>query len=145
MLVLAGRPDGKNKRFASSLETYKYRDDIVLTGHVEEEELAKAIGAAYALVSPSLWEGFALPVLEAMRCDIPVITSDNSAMQEIAEDAALYVNPADNTDIADKMMLLYKDENLRSRLIQKGKIISDKYTWDKSAELLWKSIMKTAY
>jgi glycosyltransferase involved in cell wall biosynthesis len=142
MLVLAGRPDGKNKRFASSLETYKYRDDIILTGHIEQEELAKATGAAYALVSPSLWEGFALPVLEAMRCDIPVITSDNSAMQEIAEDAALYVNPADNTDIADKMMLLYKDENLRSRLIQKGKIISDKYTWDKSAQLLWQSIMK---
>lgn len=144
MLVLAGRPDGKNKRFARSLETYKYRDNIILTGHIEQEELAKAIGAAYALVSPSLWEGFAFSVLQAMRCNMAVITSENSAMQEIAEDAALYVNPADHNDIADKMMLLYKDEKLRSRLIQKGKIISGQFSPDKSAQLLWQSIMKAA-
>jgi glycosyltransferase involved in cell wall biosynthesis len=142
MLVLAGRLDGENKKFAESLQTYKYRDDVVLTGYPEEEELVKVIGSAYALVYPSLREGFGLPVLEAMRCNIPVITSENSAMREIAEDAALYINPTDHNDIAEKMLLLYKDENLRRQLIQKGKIISDQYSRDKSAGLLWQSIIK---
>jgi glycosyltransferase involved in cell wall biosynthesis len=141
-LVLAGRLAWKYKHFLESLKTYKYHEDVVLTGYLEEEELVKVIGSAYALLYPSLWEGFGVPVLEAMRCHVPVITSENSAMQELARDAALYASPTDHNDIAEKMMLLYKDENLRSQLIQKGKIISDQYNWDKSAELLWDSIMK---
>ena len=84
-----------------------------MTGYVPEEELVKITGSAYGLVYPSLLEGFGVPVLEAMRCDVPVITSANSAMQEIAKEAALYAMPEDHADIADKMMLLYKDENLR--------------------------------
>lgn len=141
-LVLTGRLAWKYKHFIDSLKTYKYREDVVLTGYLEERELVKVIGSAYALLYPSLWEGFGVPVLEAMRCHVPVITSENSAMQEIAKNAALYVNPNDHNDIAEKMMLLYKDENLRSQLIQKGKKISNQYDWDKSAELLWQNIIK---
>jgi glycosyltransferase involved in cell wall biosynthesis len=141
-LVLAGRLAWQYKDFVESLKTYKYREDIVLTGYVEEAELVKIIGAAYGLIYPSLWEGFGVPVLEAMCCNIPVITSEKSAMQEIAKDAALYINPDDHTDIAEKMMLLYKDEKLRSQLILKGKIISSHYSWDRSADLLWQAIMK---
>jgi glycosyltransferase involved in cell wall biosynthesis len=139
-LVLAGRLAWKYKHFVESLETYKYREDVVLTGYLDEKELVKIVAAAYGLVYPSLWEGFGVPVLEAMRC--PVITSERSAMQEVAGDAALYINPSDHTDIAEKMMLLYKDENLRNRLIQKGKIICNEYSWDISAGLLWQTIMK---
>ena len=62
--------------------------------------------------------------LEAMRCDVPVITSADSSMQEIAGDAALYADANDHTDIADKMMLLYKDENLRNQLIEKGRQVA---------------------
>jgi glycosyltransferase involved in cell wall biosynthesis len=94
------------------------------------------------LIYPSLLEGFGVPVLEAMGCHVPVITSGNSAMQEIAKEAALYADPNDYNDIADKMMLLYKDENLRKGLIKKGKEIVTQYSWDKSAELLWQSILK---
>jgi glycosyltransferase involved in cell wall biosynthesis len=141
-LVLTGRLAWKYKNFVESLKTYKHREDVVLTGYLEEEELVNIIGSAYALAYPSLWEGFGVPVLEAMRCHVPVITSENSAMQEIAKDAGLYANPKDHNDIAEKMMLLYKDENLRSQLIEKGKKISEQYNWDKSAELLWQSIMK---
>jgi glycosyltransferase involved in cell wall biosynthesis len=143
-LVLTGRLAGKHKRFLESLETYKYREDVVMTGYVEEDNRVKIIGSAYALVYPLSGEGSGVPVLEALRCYVPVITSGNSAMQEIAEEAALYVNPHDHNDIADKMILLYKDENLRSQLIQKGKRISDQFNWDKSAEMLWESILKTA-
>ena len=143
-LVLAGRLAWKYKDFVESLKTYKYREDVVLTGYLNEEELVNVIGSAYALLYPSLWEGFGVPVLEAMQSGVPVITSENSAMQEIAEDAALYINPVDHNDIAEKMMLLYKDENLRLQLIGRGKKISEQYNWERSAALLWEGIIKTA-
>ena len=141
-LVLAGRLAWQYESFEKDLKSYKYRNDVVLTGYVEDAVLADIIGAAYALVYPSLFEGFGVPVLEAMRCDVPVITSADSAMQEIAKDAALYADANSHTDIANKMMLLYKDENLRKELILKGRQIVKQYSWDKTATLLWQSIVK---
>jgi glycosyltransferase involved in cell wall biosynthesis len=141
-LVLAGRLAWKYESFTKSLKTYKYRNDIVMTGYLGEEELVKIIGSAYALVYPSLFEGFGVPLLEAMRCEIPVITSAGSSMQEIAEDAALFTDANNYNDIADKMMQIYKDENLRNGLIQKGKYIVQQYSWDKTAELFWQTILK---
>jgi glycosyltransferase involved in cell wall biosynthesis len=141
-LVLAGRLAWKYEHFKESLKTYKYRDDVVLTGYMEEQELVNLIGSAYAMVYPSLFEGFGVPVVEAMRCHIPVVTSLNSSMQEIAVDAALFANSRDHTDIADKMMMLYKDESLRNRLIQKGIERVKEFSWDRTAELLWKALMK---
>lgn len=143
-LVLTGRLAWKYGSFTESLKTYKYRNDVLMTGYVEEEELVKIIGAAYGLVYPSLLEGFGVPVLEAMRSDVPVITSANSAMQEIAKDAALYADASSYPDIADKMMLLYKDETLRKQLIEKGRYTVGQYSWDKTAALLWKSIVKAS-
>ncbi|MEI9944170.1 MAG: glycosyltransferase family 1 protein [Chitinophagaceae bacterium] len=143
-LVLAGRLAWKYDQFVKSLESYKYRNDVVLTGYVEENELVNIIGSAYALIYPSVWEGFGVPVLEAMKCNVPVITSANSSMQEIAGDAALYAQANEHHDIADKMMMIYKDEALRNRLIEKGKQISTQYSWDKTAALLWDCILKAA-
>lgn len=143
-LVLAGRLAWKYESFSENLKSYKYRGDVILTGYVPEEELVKIIGSAYGLVYPSLLEGFGVPVLEAMQCDVPVITSSASSMQEIAGEAALYVAPDDHTDIADKMMLLYKDEKLRNELIRKGQLVAKQYRWDKTAALLWQSILKAA-
>ena len=141
-LVLTGRLAWKYEAFKESLKSYKYRNDVVMTGYVEEDELVKITGSAYGLIYPSLFEGFALPVLEAMRCDVPVITSVNSSMQEIAKDAALYADANSHIDIADKMILLYKDEGLRKELIQKGRQVACEYNWDKTANLLWQSILK---
>jgi glycosyltransferase involved in cell wall biosynthesis len=141
-LVLTGRLAWKYESFTKSLQSYKYRSDVVMPGYVDEEELVKITGSAYALVYPSLFEGFGVPVLEAMQCDVPVITSANSSMQEIAKDAALYADANSHIDIADKMKLLYKDENLRKDLIQKGKLVAQQYSWDKTSKLLWQSILK---
>ena len=143
-LVLAGRLAWKYKSFVKSLESYKYREDLILTSYLEEKELAVLTASAYALVYPSLWEGFGVPVLEAMQCGVPVITSSESAMQEIAGDAALYMKPEDHNDIAEKMMRLYKDEKLRSELVKKGLQRNAAYNWDTSAELLWEAIQNTA-
>ena len=141
-LILTGRLAWKYESFAENLKTYKYKNDVLMTGYVQEDELVKIMGAAYGLVYPSLLEGFGVPVLEAMQCDVPVITSVDSAMQEIAKDAALYADATSYADIADKMMLLYKDENLRKQLIEKGRQTARQYSWDKTADLLWTSILK---
>jgi len=143
-LVLTGRLAWKYESFAESLKSYKYRNDVVLTGYVEDHALHQLIGSAYGMIYPSLFEGFGVPVLEAMRCDVPVITSAGSAMQEIAKDAALYADAGSYTGIADKMMLLYKDENMRKELIVKGRAVAGQYDWDKTAALLWQSIEKAA-
>lgn len=141
-LVLTGRLAWKYDSFVKNLKTYKYRDDVVMTGYVNEEEIRKLVGAAYTMVYPSLFEGFGVPVLEAMQCDVPVITSLNSSMQEIANEAALYAEPESPADIAEKMMLLYKDEKLRGQLIEKGRVTVKQYSWEQSAERLWQSIEK---
>jgi len=141
-LVLAGRLAWKYEIFIDNLKSYKYRDDVVVTGYLPEAELVGITGAAYAMVYASLFEGFGVPVLEAMKCQVPVITSAGSAMQEMSKYAALYANANSYTDIADKMMLLYKDENLRSELIGKSKTIADEYSWERTAALLWQAIQK---
>ncbi|MFL5786576.1 MAG: glycosyltransferase family 4 protein [Flavisolibacter sp.] len=139
-LVLVGRLAWKNNEFLQLLKTYKYREDVILTGYVEELELAGLTGSAYAAVYPSLFEGFGVPVLEAMRSDVAVLTSINSSMMEIGEDGCLYFDPKHYEDIAEKMMMIYKDEELRKRLIEKGKIISSKYSWERTEELFWNGI-----
>lgn len=141
-LVFAGRLAWKNEVFLSLLKTYKYRNDIVLTDYLKDQELAQIMSAAYALVYPSVFEGFGVPVLEAMKSGIPVITSADSSMQEVAGDAGLYFNPHDHLDMADKMMRIYKDESLRSRLIQIGSARAAQFSWQKTADLLWESMMK---
>jgi len=141
-LLLAGRLAWKYDSFVQSLKTFKYRNDVVMTGYVGEEELAKMMASAYALVYPSLFEGFGLPPIEAMQSGIPVITSANSAMEEITRGAALYADANNHQDIADKMMLIYKDENKRNELIKKGMVVAGEYHWDESAVLLWQSILR---
>ena len=140
-LVLAGNITRGNKTFSQSLKTYKHRADVVRVD-VKEEEIARLTGSAYAFIYPPFWEGAGMQILGAMNSHIPVITSENSAMQEIAGKAALYINPAEYKDIADKMMLIYKDESLRNNLIEKGKLVAAQYNWEKTADLFWQSILK---
>ncbi|MBI1780506.1 MAG: glycosyltransferase family 4 protein [Sphingobacteriales bacterium] len=142
-LVIAGRLAWKFDAFTEGLKTYKYRNEVRLLGYLPQQELIDVTASAYALVYPSLFEGFGVPPLEAMNCEVPVITSSVSSIPEICGDAALYANPEDFEDVADKMMLLYKDEQLRTNLIAKGKIQAKEYSWDKTAALLWNCIEET--
>lgn len=143
-LVLAGRLAWKNEAFLQSLKTYKYRDDVVLTDYLDEAAVEELLGAAYALVYPSFFEGFGVPVLEAMKCGVPALTSEHTSMQEIAADAGLYFNPHDHHDMADKLMRIYKDENLRRDMIGKGLLRAREFSWEKTASLLWDSILKAS-
>ena len=139
-LVLAGRMAWKNEAFTQLLKTYKYRNDVLMTGYLPEYDLTQLLGSAYALVYPSLFEGFGMPVLEAMQSGVPVLTSIDSAMQEVAHETALYINPTDPASIAEQMMLIYKDEHLRTGLIEKGLQRAGAFNWDDTANRLWQCI-----
>ena len=141
-LLLTGPIDRKSKVFLESLKTYKYRDDVVLTGLVKDEDIVKLTGSSYAMICAGQWDRGGVAVLEALACHIPVITSPDPFIEEIAGDGVLYASPDDPTDMAEKMMLLYKDETLRSRLVEKGKAVVGNYSWDKTADLVWQSIQK---
>jgi len=136
-LVIAGRLAWKYDFFLKNLKNYKYKNDVILTGYIEDGELVKLIGASYAMIYPSVFEGFGIPVLEAMQCNVPVITTSGSAMEEITKGKALYADTANFNDIAEKMMLLYKDENLRKKLITEGNTITGLYNWNHAAERFW--------
>ena len=83
-----------------------------------------------------------MAVLEAIKCNVPVLTSLNLSVRELINDAALYFDPDSVDDIGEKMMRIYKDENLRTQLIEKSGIVSSEYSWKRTAELLWQSILK---
>ena len=123
----------------------KFRDDVVFTGRLSTEELKNVIGAAIALTYVPYFEGFGIPILEAMNCDTPVITSNITSMPEVAKGAALLVDPFSIDSIANAMLSLYKDEEMRNSLIIKGRARKLDFSWDKTAEALWESIEQTIH
>lgn len=140
-LVIAGRMAWKYEEVEEMKATMPFRDEVKWVGYMDVEELSKVIGGAYALVYASLFEGFGIPILEALQCNVPAIVSNTSSMPEVAGEAALLVDPTDHRDIADKMERLYKDERLRSQLIAAAPVQVARYNWDKAADLLWQSMM----
>ena len=139
-LVLCGRMAWQTNEFEKKLSTYKYRDDVQVLGFVSEQDLAQLTGAAYALVYPSFFEGFGMPIVEAMQCEVPVITSNTSSMPEVGGAAALYADPNNPEEIATQMKLIYKDENLRTQLIANGLEQIKKFSWQNTADALWQMI-----
>ncbi len=130
--------------FLESLKTYKYRNEVRLIINAGKVELASITAAAYAFVYPVLFEDTCLNVLQAMQCNVPVIVADVEPFHELCGDNILYVSSDSFEAIADKMMLLFKDENKRNALIEKGKQQSTQYNWDRAANQLWNVITKTA-
>ena len=139
MLIVAGNAD---ESFKKELKNYKYRDEVKLLENLPKEELAKITASAYAIVYPVLYADFSLPLLQAMQCAVPVVTSNAGAFPSIGEGAALYANPHDFKDIAENMMLVFKDEDKADGLVKAGKILLQQYHWDKAADLLMQCILK---
>ena len=127
-------PEGRDALHAALRELpADARNGVVLTGYVGEQDKVALLGGAEALVYPSLYEGFGLPVLEAMACGTPVVTSDVSALPEIAGDAALLVDPRDPEAIASAMRRILGDEDLRRDLAERGSSRAAGFTWEETA------------
>jgi glycosyltransferase involved in cell wall biosynthesis len=140
-LVIAGpvapwNPEGWNLvRPALEALPPRVRERVVVTGYVSEEEKVALLDGAEALVYPSLYEGFGLPVIEAMACGTPVLTSNVSALPETAGDAALLVDPGSVEDIAAGIQRLLSDPALRERLRNAGVARAGTFSWDETARL----------
>ena len=141
-LVIAGRMAWKYEEVEQMKEEMPFKEEVKWVGYMNVDELSQVIGASYALVYASLFEGFGIPILEAFQCNVPAIVSNTSSMPEVAGDAALLIDPSSPEDIANNMHLLYKDEALRNRLIAKAPEQVRKFDWDGAAVRLWESMMK---
>ena len=130
--------------FIESLKTYKYRNEVKLLVGLPHSEVAKIMASAYSFVYTTNNGNDYVQLLQAMQCNVPAIVSNSILMNEIAGDAVLYTEPTIFENIADKMMLLFKDEGKRNKLITAGKNQSVQYTAALTSELLWQNIVKCA-
>ena len=113
---------------------YKTDSNILFLSNVPEQDLIAIYNLAEIFVFPSFYEGFGIPVLEGMACGVPVITSDVSSMPEVGGDAAIYFDPYDEKDMAEKIELVLKDDILRQEMISKGLKRVKEYSWEKCAK-----------
>jgi glycosyltransferase involved in cell wall biosynthesis len=129
-----GRSDTFRQTTLRKIKELGLEGEVVFINYVSDDLLSAYYSSARALVYPSLYEGFGLPVLEAMACGCPVITSNVSSLPEIAGQAAFLVNPYDIRDICGAIARLLTDPRLRSELVTKGKERSEIFSWAKTAE-----------
>jgi glycosyltransferase involved in cell wall biosynthesis len=141
-LMIVGRMAWDTDEIEKAKRLMPFKEDVIWTGYLDVKELAKVTAAAYAMVYPSLFEGFGIPIVEAMQCGVPVITSTTSSMPEVGGAAALLADPEKPEDIAEKMGMVYKDERLRAQLSVAAQAQAQQFSWDKSAEALWEVIVK---
>ncbi|MCE2488403.1 MAG: glycosyltransferase family 4 protein [Anaerolineae bacterium] len=119
-------------------------EDVHLPGYIDDEDRGALYAGARALLFPSLHEGFGFPVLEAMHCGTPVITSKTSSLPELAGDAALLVEPTDARAIARQMTRLQKDRALRRRLVRSGQARAASFTWERAARATLRALQDAA-
>lgn len=132
-LVLAGKRTPMSQGIDETIQELGLAPHVVEMGYVPDADLPLLYSAARAFVFPSLWEGFGIPVIEAMACATPVITSNISALPEVAGDAALLVDPYQVDDIADAMLQLWRDDALHQRLADRGPLQARRFSWDETA------------
>lgn len=142
-LLVVGSRYWWQDELASAFDSMRHQSDVRFVGHAESDVLAQLMGASAALVYTSLFEGFGIPIIEAFCAETAVITSDVTSMPEVAGDAALLVDPMSVDAIADAMSRIVGDEALRASLIEKGRARKELFSWDRTASLLWDSLMKT--
>lgn len=133
-LVIIGKKGWLYEEILEAPEKYDVVKSVKFLDFVPDEELKEMYRHAQCFILPSLYEGFGLPVLEAMQYDCPVITSNISSMPEAGGDAALYINPEDIHDMKNKIKKVLTDEGLRKEMIKKGKEQIKKFDWQESAK-----------
>ena len=135
-LIIVGTPAENIKYELSGVE-----DKVTFTGHISDAELIKLYGNALAFVYPSLYEGFGLPVLEAMKCGAPVICTNNSSLPEVGGDAALYISGEDIGETAETLSRLYHNPDIRQSLREKGFSRAQNFSWEKCSNEIIRTII----
>ncbi len=142
-MVLAGAKRWWTDEMEKTLQQMQFKTDVIFTGRVSFDDLCKITAGALAMTYVSTFEGFGIPIVEAMRSGVPVITSNVTSMPEVAGNAALLCDPFSVSSIAESMKKIAMDEQLRKTLIEAGLKRQSDFSWDKTAVQLWNSIEKT--
>lgn len=133
-LVLAGKPGVGHKKVTSAIYESQFQEDIIKTGWVEDAHIPFLLAGAELFVFPSLYEGFGLPVLEAMGVGIPVIASRENSLEEVGGHALVYVDAFHVHELAKKMMRLLMQKELQQKMIEKGYIQAARFSWKSCAD-----------
>lgn len=139
-LLVAGAHTWAQNEIAQKLRVMQFSDDVIFLGHLSQQQLAHVTAGALALAYVSLFEGFGIPIAEALNTDTPVITSQTSSMPEVAGEAAVLVDPLSVNSIAEALHTVAASEELRQRLITLGRTQREKFSWDASAQQVWEII-----
>jgi glycosyltransferase involved in cell wall biosynthesis len=141
-LLFAGETMWSHSPVKRKLEEMQFKDDVVFTDRISSEILQLVLSGSEALVMPSFFEGFGIPVVEAMYCDVPVICSNVTSLPEVAGKAALYIDPYDIVSIKKALSEISVNTQLRDQLIREGQEQRQKFNWDNTANAVWESIEK---
>jgi glycosyltransferase involved in cell wall biosynthesis len=134
LVIAGGKAHNFDKNIDLYIKKYNLENDVAMPGFIDEEDKAAVMAAAEIFVSPSFYEGFGIPILEAMSVGTPIIASNITPHLEISGDAALFFNPKNPEKLAEKITNLLKNENLSNKLVNKGKNQAQEFSWRKTAE-----------
>ncbi len=141
-LVLVGEKMYSTTQMLSVLKKMKFQNDVVFTGRLGVDQLKGVIGSAMAMTYFSYYEGFGIPLLEAMKCGVPLAVSNCTAIPEVVGEAAIFADPFDINSMVECMIKISSDDDLRNRLSANGLEQQKKFSWDLTATCLFNSIMK---
>lgn len=141
-LLIVGDRFFMNKKLDHTYQSMEFKKDVVFTGRKEPHDLSKLLGAAWALAFVPHFEGFGIPLLEAMNCDVPSVASNVTSIPEVAGDTAIYADPSNVDSIASSLTRMVQDTKGRGQLIDNCRKQREKFSWDYSALKLWETVMK---
>ncbi|HMC99973.1 MAG TPA: glycosyltransferase [Ferruginibacter sp.] len=139
-LVIAGPLGKAYSKFEEDLRTFKFRDEVKVLPNLSKDESPALTGAAYAMLCPVFVDDLHAPVLESLRSGVPAIISKNIMFPEVCHSCVLVVDEDNFTDIANSMMLLFKDEDMRNAMGKAGMTLTAQFDVEKTAASLWKAI-----
>lgn len=141
-LVIVGENLWKKDNRLDTLLSSGSKSKVHFTGHLSLDSLVKVMGAAQCLVYVPYFEGFGIPLVEAMRCGVPIISGNLTSLPEVAEAAAIYVDPFHVQEITEAMLRISNNKELRKDLSTKGLERATLFNWDYTAEIIWNTILE---
>ena len=140
-LLVVGNRAWWGEELALAWHACECQKEVHFLGHLDQPTVAALLSGAEMLVYPSYFEGFGIPILEAMQAETPVVCSRTTSMPEVGGDAVLYVDPTNTSSIAEAIQRL-RSPQLRNELIEKGRLQRQHFSWQRTADLLWQSMQK---